>query len=299
MKLLYNSKFLGHSCRQGFHPEGPERLKFFQGEKESRLVGNGEDFLELAHSKAYVKLVKEYCKKQLYLNEDTYTCNDTFETACYAVSASIQAAKNPGTFALVRPPGHHAGIAKGEGFCIFNNMAIAVKHLLSKEKRVFVFDFDLHHGNGTQEILQGEKDAFYFSTHQQDIYPGTGLKSEKNFINVPLRAGCRDVEFIGVLERKLMPAIEKFNPDIIGLSAGFDVYYKDFNAQGYLYSKEKNTESKEEFYGKPDEKSLGFSLTKRSFKKIKELLSSYKTFAVLEGGYNPESVWEGVNEFLD
>ena len=297
MKLLYNSKFLGHSCPSGIHPESPERLKFFQSEKETRLVFD-EKVLELAHRKEYINLVREYCKKQLWLDSDTFTSLDSFETAVYAANSAIQASET-GAFALVRPPGHHAGIAKGEGFCLFNNMAIAVKHLLAKGKRVFVFDFDLHHGNGTQEILQGEKNAFYFSTHQLGIYPGTGLESGKNLINVPLHAGCRDVEFIRVLEKKLMPAIEKFNPDITGLSAGFDCYYKDFNSQGFLYAPEKTPESGEFFYGEPKEKSLGFSLTKRSFKKIKELLSSYKTFAVLEGGYNPESIWEGVNEFLD
>jgi len=276
MKLIYNSKFLGHSCTKGPHPESPERLKFFQSEKETRVV-NGEGYLELAHSKEYVKLVKEYSRKEFNLSQDTYLCKNSFETACYAVGAAVQSSQTK-AFALVRPPGHHAGIAKGHGFCLFNNMAIAVKHLLKKKKRVFVFDFDLHHGDGTQEILEGEKDAFYFSTHQLGEFPETGTENGKNFTNVQLHAGARDVEFIGVLERRLMPAIKKFNPDVVGLSAGFDCYYKDNNVlhQG-----------------------TGFSLTKRSFQKIKELLSPYNVFAVLEGGYNPESIWEGVSVFLE
>jgi len=295
MKLIYNHKFLGHKCQKE-HPESPERLKYFSGEKETRIM-NGEQYLSLAHDKAYINLVKEYSAKGLWLSEDTFLEKDSFETACYAVGAAVQAAESKG-FALVRPPGHHAGIAKGHGFCLFNNMAIAAKYLLKKKKRVFVFDFDLHHGDGTQEILENEKDAFYFSTHQIDIFPFTGMANGKNFINVPMRAGSRDVEFIGVLERKLLPAIEKFKPDVIGLSAGFDCYFKDFSENGSLYSngEEPPAETPEE---RSAENALGFFFTKRSFKRLKELLAPYNCFAVLEGGYNPESVFEGVKEFLD
>ncbi|HIH32933.1 MAG TPA: histone deacetylase [Candidatus Diapherotrites archaeon] len=296
MKLLYNSKFLGHSCNAG-HPESPERLKFFQSEEETRLI-NGEQYLELCHSRQYISLVKEYCKKQLWLSQDTFTCADSFETACYAVSAAVQASES-NAFALVRPPGHHAGIASGEGFCIFNNIAIAVKRLLQKGQRVFVFDFDLHHGNGTQEILEKEPNAFYFSTHQAGIYPGTGMDSGKNFTNIPLNAGCRDVEYVRLLEKKLSPALKAFKPDVVALSAGFDSYYKDFSAKGFLGSGKESELSKEDFTAKAQASALGFSLTKRSFEKIKELVTPYNHFAVLEGGYNPESIREGVNVFLE
>ena len=273
MKLIYNKIFLQHDID---HPENKNRLYYFKNLIDTKIE-NGERYLELVHSPSYINFVKEACKREAPLDPDTMICKRSYEVACYAVGAAILAAKENG-FALVRPPGHHASHDKAGGFCIFNNIAIATKFLLKKGKRVFILDFDLHHGNGTQEIFLGEKNVLYFSLHQSPLYPGTGLESEKNCINIPLPFGTEDAEYVNELERKLIPTLRKFKPDIVGVSAGFDGYYKDF------------------CYMNP---SAGFKLTKKSYEKIKEILKPYKTFFVLEGGYNPESIREGVKVFLD
>jgi len=273
MKLTYNKIFLEHET--GNNPENKDRLRFFKNLPDTKIE-NGEQYLRLVHSPPYVNFIKRCCEQGQSIDGDTILSKKSFEVACYAVGAAIQAAKENG-FALVRPPGHHASKNKGAGFCVFNNIAIATKYLLEHGKKVFILDFDLHHGNGTQDIFLGEENVMYLSLHQSPQYPGTGLKSEKNCINIPLKFGTGDEEYISHLEEKLVPALEKFKPDVVAVSAGFDGYHKDL---GYLG------------------KDVGFKLTTKSYEKIKEILSSYKTFYVLEGGYNPESIKEGVEIFI-
>ena len=272
MKIIYNKIFLEHNT--GDHPENKDRLKFFFSLPDNKIP-YGEEYLKLAHAKEHISHVKDMCNKGLSLDLDTPTCNKSYNVACYAVGATIMAAEKSG-FALVRPPGHHATRYSSMGFCLFNNMAIAAKYLASNGKMVFIIDFDIHHGNGTQDIVIGDNKIVYFSTHQSPAYPGSGLKSEQNCINIPLKYGTNDEDYIKALENNLLPALERFNPDIIGLSAGFDSYIKDFD------------------YMNP---ALGFKLTRKSYEKIKEIVKGYKVFAVLEGGYNPESIKEGVEVF--
>lgn len=274
MELIYNSIFLSHD-KEG-HPESRNRLKHFEGMRETRLT-NGENYLSLVHSKEYIELVRKASEIGWgYLDADTYITSKSFEAACYAAAASVKAAEDK-AFALVRPPGHHACREKGMGFCLFNNMAIAAKYLLSKGKRVFVLDIDLHHGNGTQEILEGLENAFYFSLHQFPLYPGTGRGVGRNYANIAFPPRVTDTAYIRQLENKLYPALKAFQPDIIGVSAGFDSYYKDLNLLGA------NT---------------GFNLTKRSYSKVREMISAWPNFFILEGGYNPESVKEGIEAFI-
>lgn len=273
MQLIYNKVFLEHDT--GSHPENANRIKHFFNEKETEII-NGEKYLGLAHSQDYINTVEEYCVKEILLTADTVVCKESYKTACYAAGAAIMAAEKQG-FALVRPPGHHAGSSYGGGFCLFNNIAIATKSLINQGKKVFILDFDIHHGNGTEDILFGEENAIYFSTHQIGIYLGTGLESKENCINIALPFGTTDKEYIKVLHKNLIPALNKFKPDIIGVSAGFDSYYKDF------------------CYMHPE---VGFKLTRKSYEEIINIIGHYPNFYVLEGGYNPESIKEGVELFL-
>jgi acetoin utilization deacetylase AcuC-like enzyme len=272
MKLIFNKIFLEHDT--GKHPENKNRLKNFISLPNTEIPF-AEKYLTLAHSPGHINKVKELSKKGASADPETVVCNKSYEVACYAAGAAILAAEQ-GSFALVRPPGHHATIEQSMGFCLFNNMAIAAKYMAKKGKRVFVIDFDIHHGNGTQEIVLGDKNIAYFSIHQSPAYPGSGLISEQNCINVPMQYQTSDEEYIGVLRTALAHELKKFKPDIVGLSAGFDSYFKDLN---YL------------------EHGLGFNLTAKSYLEIKKIIEPYHSFAVLEGGYNPESIKEGVRVF--
>lgn len=272
MEIIYNKIFLQHN--NPMHPENANRLKYFANLKDLEIE-SGEQFLQLVHSKEYIERVKSASAKEEWLDADTYTNKNSFEVACFAVGAAVKAAEQ-GAFALIRPPGHHAGRSSAGGFCLFNNIAIATKNLLQQGKRVFIIDFDLHHGNGSQEIFLGENNIMYFSTHQSPCYPGTGLRSEANCINVPLPYRTDDEKYIYELEKQLIPNLQKFNPDVIGLSAGFDCYYKDKDSLG---------------------PGSGFNLTEKSFEKIKEIIKPFDHFFVLEGGYRAESIKEGVKIF--
>jgi len=274
MKLIFHPLFLEHKLAG--HPEKPERLSLLQLDNYVEAK-NGEKYLSLAHETAYIEKVRNMSRamipdnaaplrepgKAQYLDGDTYVSRDTYEAACYAAGAAVQAAETGG-FALTRPPGHHAPYG---GFCIFNNMAIAVK---ASGKRTFIIDWDAHHGNGTEALLKGEKDVMCFSTHQVPLYPWTGLRSEGNSINIPLNAGAGDDDYLRIVEEKLCPALEAFQPELIGVSAGFDSYYKD---AGWL---------------------TNLQLTQKSYEAVCKAIARYKVFFVLEGGYNPESVKEGV-----
>ena len=272
MKLIYNKVFLEHNT--GNHPENKERLKHFFKLPDTKIE-SGEKYLRLAHSQKYIDIVKSASEKEWFLDSDTQLSKESYKVACYAVGATIMASEK-NAFALVRPPGHHAMSDQGMGFCIFNNMAIAALHLLENKKRVFVLDIDVHHGNGTEQILLNKKNLIYCSLHQIYSYPGSGFNSHNNCINIPLPLGTEDKEYIEKIDRFVKPRLEEFNPDIVGVSAGFDSYYKDFRYMNPI---------------------VGFKLTEKSYKEIKTMINGYDHFFVLEGGYNPESVKEGVGVF--
>jgi len=228
MEILYHSKFLRHN--PGSYAEGPYRIEEF-GSRTREVDSNGEDYITLVHSKSHQELVREACMDRQVLAE-VYLSPESYDAACSAVGLAVMAAER-GDFAVVRPPGHHAKPERADGFCLFNNLAIAVQKLVNEGKRVFILDIDGHHGDGTQRIFYENNRVLFCSVHQQFAYPWTGESHEtgegegKGYtMNFPLPAGSGDRELLEAVDTAIGRARE-FKPDAVGVSAGFDGYHED------------------------------------------------------------------------
>jgi len=256
------------------HPESPERIQRtyeLLRDKEFRFTMAepcNEDDLLLAHSRDHVEKIR---KGDLF-DPDTPNLLGIYYYARLSAGASIKsmemAMKGEKAFSLMRPPGHHAGIkgralgAPSLGFCYFNNIAIACQKALTQVAKVATLDIDCHHGNGTQEIFFGNSKALYVSLHRHGlVYPGTGGVSEGNCINYLFRYPVGDAEYLRTLKLALNE-VERFNPDLIGVSAGFDTYKYDLVC--------------------------GLGLNQETYTTIGKMIAGLrrKTFAVLEGGYS-------------
>jgi len=273
-QIVYSKEFLKHD--NAAHPENAQRLVVMMNEikkapfyKELEFVEPellSEEMLHGVHSDEMVWKIKEMSSHdESWVDMDTYVCKSDYETARLAAGGVVKLAKNvlggkaDNAFGLVRPPGHHATSTRSMGFCLFNNIAIAANEISKKGKRVLVFDLDVHHGNGTQDIFYGRKDVLYQSFHLSPHYPGTGDIEEMGVgvgkgytINAPLSHGNGEVAVSKLLDEIFMPIARNFKPDIILVSSGFDSHHLDplgglklsSNFFGEIISRLQNVQSK-------------------------------------------------------
>jgi acetoin utilization deacetylase AcuC-like enzyme len=249
--VVVDKEYLKHQPGES-HPERPERVKVLldlaDGLDPARFqlltpTPATRADIEATHGKDYVRLVESTTKHNVYaLDGDTITCRDSFGVGVLAVGGFLQlingiaAREIQNGFALVRPPGHHALRNRAMGFCLFNTMAIGAEYVKRKygAKKVLIMDWDVHHGNGTQDAFYDDPSVLFISAHQFPYYPGSGAVNEVGAgagegctINIPLPAGCADTEYLQVFQDIIVPAAERFAPDWILVSAGFDPHRHD------------------------------------------------------------------------
>ena len=251
--------------------------------------------ISLVHPKKYIEKIFSIIPTEGLVgveNEpyaDTLLCSNSKKAILRSCGAGIAAAdslmsKNKRIFCAVRPPGHHAETEKAMGFCFINNIAVTAKYLQNKYKinKIAIIDFDVHHGNGTQEIFYNDKSVAYGSIHEFPLFPGTGSENETgvgNIFNAPLKAGIRGKEFLEIFEQKILDPINKFKPEVILISAGFDAHTRDPLASINLESKD--------FY----------EITKKIVD-LSKVHSNGRIISFLEGGYDLLALSESIKEHL-
>jgi acetoin utilization deacetylase AcuC-like enzyme len=300
--ILYDDIFLEHNTGSG-HPERPERLfevidtlknnpdfKYDLVWPKVRKADNSE--IALAHSDKYIQLVESEIRavdndSPTFLSTgDTVISPKSLDVAQMSVGASlvgideIMNGNVKAAFSFNRPPGHHATEDRGMGFCIYNHAAIAAKYLQNKYSlsRVLIIDFDVHHGNGTQDIFYDDPSVFYFSIHQHPFYPGTGRPTETGMadgegftLNIDLPKGSGDEEFIKGFSEELIPKMNDFKPEFIIISAGFDAHDNDL-------------------LGKLSYTPKGYSQVAKIINSIYKNSNAKGIMYMLEGGYVPENI---------
>ena len=250
--LVTHPCFVLHDTGEG-HPERPDRMRVLDTafatpefaalqRAEAPLRPDVEDWIALAHPRRYIEAIKSARpgpgEDAVRLDPDTILSPGSWEAALRAVGAGllaideVVARRADNAFAQIRPCGHHAEAARAMGFCLFNNIAVAGMYARKKHglERIAVVDFDVHHGNGTQDIFWNDKDLFFASTHQMPLYPGTGAVGETgvgNICNAPLRPGDGGGPFREAFESRILPSLRRFGPDIVLVSAGFDAHRDD------------------------------------------------------------------------
>jgi len=248
-QIVYSDEFSKHNNRS--HPENAERLKVILDEIKKSPINNKVEFIEPEllpektlydiHSERMIDQIREMSSEyETWIDMDTYVCKSDFETARLAAGGLLKACNNvingkvENAFALIRPPGHHATKNRSMGFCLFNNAAIAANELSKTGKKTLIFDFDVHHGNGTQEIFYDRNDVMYQSYHLFPHYPGTGNVDEIGIgegegftVNIPLSNGNGNNAISRALNEVFLPIAKQFKPDLIIFSSGYDSHHQD------------------------------------------------------------------------
>ena len=290
--IITTETYLNHDTGQG-HPERADRVSVVieNLKKNKKLIWKkplkfDAKYLKIAHKSDYIDEVENsFPKKGLhFLDGDTIVSPGSKQASSDAVASiitaidSVQNKEFKNVFCPVRPPGHHAEKDKAMGFCIYNNVAVGAHYLIEKYKlnKIAIIDFDVHHGNGTQNIFYDNEKVLYISTHQYPFYPGTGANNEKgkhsNILNIPLPAGTNSEEYMNAYEH-VLKKLKEFKPEFLLFSAGFDAHQDDPLAQFKLKSKD--------FY----------DITKRTLKVINKSVNN-KFVSILEGGYDLNALKE-------
>jgi len=301
---VYDPIYLKHDTGQ--HPENASRLEAIISHLEQTglihqlklikpRVASIEELL-LVHSKQQISHVQKVAQEGGgWLDPDTVVSPDSYQAALHAAGGVIRASEAvmqgevDSAFALVRPPGHHATSQQSMGFCLFNNIAIAAQYALAKYEleHIAIIDFDVHHGNGTQESFYDNSQVLYISTHEFPFYPGTGSVDETGkgeargtTVDIPLPAGCSDVEYLSVFEQIIVPVVRRFNPQLILVSAGYDTHWADGLAMMQVSV-------------------TGFAQMVKITKELADELCGGRLVFTLEGGYNLTALAASVKATFD
>jgi acetoin utilization deacetylase AcuC-like enzyme len=302
--LVYDPIYLEHDT--GSHPENASRLtKTVDHLKHTgtmkqlvrispRAATVGE--LSTVHTPTYISDVESFAQRGGgFLDPDTIVSPASYNVALYAAGGLIEAVNAvmagnvESAFALVRPPGHHAFRWEATGFCLFNNIAIAARYAITNYnlERILIADFDVHHGNGTQDTFYDDPHVLYFCTHQSPWYPGSGRVEETGdgdgkgtTVNVPLPAWCSDDEYLRVYDGILIPLARRFRPQLVLVSAGYDAHWSDPLAQMQLSV-------------------TGFANVMHLLKELAEELCDDRIVLTLEGGYNLDALAASTRATID